>query len=134
MKGSCLCRKVKFDVKQFVPHTTNCYCSMCQKFHGAAYATFAVVHIDDLDIYQGEDSLQTYVADNGSVRTFCGNCGSSLFFQGQAGGSDIDVALGVMDDDPKVVPEANIFTSSKAKWVEITDELPVYRDGHDLNK
>lgn len=37
-KGSCLCGAVTFSVNKFKPLTGHCHCSMCQKFHGAAYS------------------------------------------------------------------------------------------------
>jgi hypothetical protein len=33
-------------------------------------------------------------------------------------------ALGVLDDDPAVKPQANIFVAEKAPWFDITDALP----------
>ena len=39
---------------------------------------------------------------------------------------DVDVALGVLDDDPGIRVPHHIFVASKAPWVEITDGLPQY--------
>ena len=130
--GSCLCGDVRFEVKSFVPHTTNCFCKMCRKFHGAAYASFGVVRIAELKLKSGNALIKKYKAKNGTIRSFCSNCGSSLFYQGNENDSVIDVALGVMDDEPGVLPEANIYTAHKAGWVELSPSLPAYEEGHDL--
>ncbi len=42
-RGSCLCGVVRFEVDEFLPQVAHCHCSMCRKFHGAAYATIAGV-------------------------------------------------------------------------------------------
>ena len=34
------------------------------------------------------------------------------------------LAIGTLDDDPRVKPEMHIFVGSKAPWVEIHDDLP----------
>jgi len=105
---------------------------MCRKSHGAAFATFGVVRLKDFKFTSGDSLLKRFKAKNGTIRSFCNNCGSSLFFQGSENQEVIDVALGVMDDDPEVSPEANIYTAHKANWVEISDSLPAYTEEHDL--
>lgn len=131
--GSRLCGQVKFKVREFIPHTTNCFCSMCRKFHGAAYATFAVVRVQDLSLLSGKEALKKYKASNGTIRTFCGNCGSSLFYQDEKNENLIDVALGVMDDDPELEVEANIYTAYKADWCETPSSIPNFKEEHDLS-
>ncbi|WP_442958652.1 GFA family protein [Photobacterium sp. Hal280] len=42
-QGSCLCRGVQFSVNGFSEKAANCYCSMCRKFHGAAFGTLVGV-------------------------------------------------------------------------------------------
>ena len=48
-QGSCLCNAIRFEVDEFEPQTGNCHCSMCRKFHGAAYATLAEARQDHFD-------------------------------------------------------------------------------------
>jgi len=42
-KGSCLCGGIRFSVAAFSEKAANCYCSMCRKFHGAAFGTLVGV-------------------------------------------------------------------------------------------
>ncbi len=42
-QGGCLCGKVHFEFDELLPQVAHCHCSMCRKFHGAAYATIASV-------------------------------------------------------------------------------------------
>jgi len=58
------------------------------------------------------------------VRTFCARCGSTLQWLRESKPDVVDVALGVLDDDPGVRPSHHIFVASKAPWHEITDNLP----------
>lgn len=130
--GSCLCGAVKFEIDEFLPQVAHCHCSMCRKFHGAAYATIAGVSRSKFRWVEGEDALKGYTAENGTTRTFCRHCGSSLTFSSPRAPQDVvEVALGAMDDDVPVEPNAHIFVASRANWTAFGDELPQYEAGRD---
>lgn len=130
--GSCLCGAVKLEIDEFLPQVAHCHCSMCRKFHGAAYATIAGVSRSKFRWVEGEDALKGYTAENGTTRTFCRHCGSSLTFSSPRAPQDVvEVALGAMDDDVPVEPNAHIFVASRANWTAFGDELPQYEAGRD---
>jgi hypothetical protein len=128
--GSCLCGVVKFEIDEFLPEVAHCHCSMCRKFHGAAYATIAGVSRSKFRWTAGEEALKGYTATNGTTRTFCGRCGSSLTFSSpRASGDVIEIALGTVDGDLPVQPNAHIFVGSGANWVVPSDDLPQFEKG-----
>ena len=134
-RGSCLCGGIRFEVDQFAPHTGHCHCSMCRKFHGAAYATIAEARQDHFRWTSGQDLLKGYTASNGTTRSFCDHCGSSLTFSSPAADPDlVEIALGCFDDEVPVKPDAHIFVASGAKWAAPTDELPQFEQGRDSNR
>jgi hypothetical protein len=129
-QGSCLCTAIRFEVDQFAAQTANCHCSMCRKFHGAAYATISGVRRRDFRWLCGEDSLKAYSASNGTTRRFCRHCGSSLTFHTPKADPDlIEIALACFDGDVPVKPEAHIFVASGANWAYLEDGLPQYEAG-----
>ncbi len=130
--GHCLCGAVKYEVDKIAEKMGHCHCSMCRRFHGAAFATFGEAHRDDFRWLEGEHLLKSYQAPNGTVRTFCSVCGSSLIFApANDSGELIEFTLGTLDDEPDVKPDAHIFIGSKAGWYEISDQLPQYKAGRD---
>jgi len=130
--GSCLCGAVKFEIDEFLPQVAHCHCSMCRKFHGAAYATIAGVSRSKFRWVEGEDALKGFTAENGTTRTFCRHCGSSLTFSSPRAPQDVvEVALGAMDNDVPVEPSAHIFVASRANWTAFGDKLPQYEAGRD---
>ncbi|MDH3634159.1 MAG: GFA family protein [Gammaproteobacteria bacterium] len=134
-RGSCLCTTVRFEVDEFEPRTGNCHCSMCRKFHGAAYATIAEARQGHFRWTTGEDSLKGFTADNGTTRSFCANCGSSLtFFSPGADPDLVEIALGCFDDEVPVRPDAHIYVASGAKWALPEDDLPQYEAGRDSTR
>ncbi|MFT5164639.1 MAG: hypothetical protein ACI9FJ_003246 [Alteromonadaceae bacterium] len=135
-QGSCLCGEISYQVDEFKPHLGHCHCHMCQKFHGAAFSTFAEVELKHLHWLSGEQNLKSYRAENNTLRQFCQTCGSSLLFSSKynvaAGTIELAIAtLDQTDDQPELKPDAHIYTDSKVPWLSIDDDLPkhkAYRD------
>jgi len=131
-RGSCLCGVARFEIDEFLPQVAHCHCSMCRKFHGAAYATIAGVSRSNFRWVEGQDALKEYTAENGTTRTFCCHCGSSLTFSSPRAPEEVvEVALGTVDGDVPVKPDAHIFVSSGANWIVLGDDLPQYQAGRD---
>jgi hypothetical protein len=134
-RGSCLCGEIRFEVDEFTPRTGHCHCSMCRKFHGAAYATLAEALSDHFRWICGEDLLKGYTAVNGTTRSFCSNCGSSLTFSSPNVDPElVEIALGCFDDEVPIRPDAHIFVASGAHWATPDDDLPQYEAGRDSHR
>ena len=127
-EGSCLCGGVRFSVSGFSEKVANCHCSMCRKFHGAAFGT--LVGVKGLSWLTGKHLLKEFVASNGTTRTFCSNCGSSLGFRVKGESlEEIELAISVFDVDIPVKVDAQIYTGYKANWCELHSDLPAYTNG-----
>ena len=125
--GSCLCGGVTFSVTNFNKQAANCYCTMCRKFHGAAFGT--LVGVSDLTWLDGEHLLKHYIANNGTIRTFCNDCGSSLGFRVKdAPLENIELAIATFDGDIPVTIDAQIFTNYKASWCNLQSDLSVFTE------
>ncbi len=125
--GQCLCGSIKYQVSKIEPKMGHCHCSMCRKFHGSAFATFGEAKSENFRWVTGEDQIQQFTADNGTIRKFCPTCGSSLIFQDSINTTDVvKFALGTLDSEIEIKPDVHIFVSSKANWVNISDELPQF--------
>ncbi len=57
--GSCLCGEVKYRLLSDSKKVTHCHCTMCQKQHGAAFATYASLPKADLVYLSGLSLLAT---------------------------------------------------------------------------
>lgn len=126
-RGGCLCGAIQYEVDAFNTAMGHCHCSMCRKFHGAAFVTYGEAGKSDFRWLRGEEDLQAYRADNGTTRRFCRHCGSSMTFSSANGPDDVvEVALGTLDSNLDLSPDAHIFVGSKANWAEILDDLPQY--------
>lgn len=128
--GGCLCGLIKYEVDQIEPRMGHCHCSMCRKFHGAAFATLGEAKAENFKWLQGQDSLASFKADNGTVRQFCKQCGSSMTFApADDDGKLIEFAMGTLEGGAELTPDAHIYVDSKACWFEIQDDLPQHKKG-----
>ena len=124
IRGSCLCAAVTYEISTPLEEMHHCHCSRCRKHHGAAFSTYAQVARDGFRYTSGADRVRSYQSSEHGTRTFCGDCGSNLQFLFDALPDLVWVAAGSFDDTPDRKPDAHIFATSKARWHEITDDLP----------
>jgi hypothetical protein len=101
---------------------------MCQKFHGAAFGT--LVGVLGLTWNSGFELLKHYEADNGAIRTFCRECGSSLGFRvKEAPMENIELAIATFNDDIPVKIDVQIYTRYRSNWCHLDPDLPVFEEG-----
>ena len=128
--GSCLCKGITFSVEGFSEKAAHCYCSMCRKFHGAAFGT--LVEVQGLKWHTGRLLLKEFVAENGTVRVFCEDCGSSLGFRPKGAPFEkTEIAIAAFDEEIPVVVDAQIYTAYKANWSHLDQELKIYPEGRE---
>jgi len=116
-KGSCLCGAVAFELASEPRAVTHCHCRMCQKQHGAAFATYASVPRADLRYTAGEHLLTAYNSSGSVVRRFCSVCGASIEWSGSAQHPGwVSVAVAALDTpfSPKRTKHAHL--DARAGW------------------
>ncbi|MCY4057727.1 MAG: GFA family protein [Gammaproteobacteria bacterium] len=123
LTGSCLCGDIAFEIDHPIDLVGHCHCSMCRKFHGAAFATFAVTAPDRFRWRDGQDKVVHYRSSESGWRNFCPRCGSAVPACPE-GGPFASVPLGNVAEDPGVRPSLHFFVGSKAPWHDIPDDLP----------
>lgn len=129
-QGQCLCGEIKFEVDEIQPRMAHCHCTMCRKFHGAAFSTFGEAKVEHFRWLSGMALIRTFQAKNGTKRQFCDTCGSSLrFIPSNDKGEYVEFSLSLLDDDIPHRSDAHIYTKFRASWYDITDGLPVFSEG-----
>ncbi|MBF2761141.1 MAG: GFA family protein [Ectothiorhodospiraceae bacterium AqS1] len=125
LRGSCLCRKVAYEVSGPLQRLYHCHCSRCRKARGAAHATNAFAAMGDVRYLRGEESLRTYRLPGARTfsHVFCTACGSGMP-RLDPGRSLAVIPMGSVDDDPMRTIDSHIFVASKAPWYEIEDDIP----------
>lgn len=116
LRGSCLCGAVSYSAAGPVERASHCYCTMCQKQHGAASGTYANVARAGLTIERGEDFITEYASSDHGRRAFCRRCGSTLFWRSEASPERIALTLGALDSPFTDPVEIELYTDTKPSW------------------
>jgi hypothetical protein len=124
LHGSCLCGKIKYEIRGEPLIMYYCHCGTCRKATGSAFATNIAVRTEDLQIVAGRDALGAFESSPNKHRYFCSACGSPIYSHGEATRGIVSVRCGTLDEDPGVRPKVHGYVASKAPWHEIRDDLP----------
>ncbi len=110
-EGSCLCGAISFRLLSKPRAVTNCHCRMCQKQHGAVFATYASVPRSDMKYLSGQELLTGYNSSGRVVRKFCSVCGSNIEWGGSQEFSGwVSIPLSILDTPftPKSVKDIHL--------------------------
>jgi hypothetical protein len=77
--GGCHCGAVRYQVTGTPQHVALCHCKDCRKSAGAPMVAWAAFAEAELVVTQGEPV--THNSSGTAMRSFCGTCGSGLFYR-----------------------------------------------------
>ena len=103
LTGSCLCGKVKYQIKGKVLDQNYCDCTGCQHTSGALRTPWMVFERSAMTLTAGKlanvrgDTQKYTQCEVHGQRGFCPDCGSHMFWFSDRGDT-IDVAAGCLDD------------------------------------
>jgi len=96
--------------------------SDCQKITGSTYSTNIIVPGDKFEVTKGTPKTISKTADSGNKITshFCGDCGSTLWRDGDSFGPSKVIKVGTLDD-PKAFDDAKpaieLYAPERISWV-----------------
>ena len=122
--GSCMCGAITFTVEGDLPQPDVCHCSKCRKQSGHCFASTDVPK-SALSL-SGTDALKWFQSSQQIRRGFCGECGSSLFWE-PSHRDWIAVAMGAFDRPTGTTVKMHIFVGEKGDYYQIADRLPQHR-------
>ena len=127
MLGSCLCKKVVYEVSQLDSAIQHCSCNSCRKAHASAFNSAATVDTDHFRWLVGEAELRFYRSSVEKRRYFCGNCGTHLVAR-LDGESFVILRVATLDEDPMTRPERHIWKSQEAAWLRYGAAIPEFSE------
>ena len=120
--GGCHCGAIRYDVDGGPQHVALCHCSDCRRSAGAPMVSWAAFTEDALTVTQGQTI--TFNSSGAAMRSFCGTCGTGLFYR------NADMLPGIVDiqsvtlDDPEALPpDAHIQVAERLHWMDDLDSL-----------
>ncbi|KAF5876914.1 putative duf636 domain protein [Botrytis fragariae] len=99
-KGSCLCGQIQYEYTGKPTVTALCHCHACQKWCGATSSSNLLVNRTQFKLLQGTPKTFEMPGDSGKInkRSFCGNCGSSLFGELELMPQFVGIKAGSLDE------------------------------------
>ena len=125
--GGCLCGGVRYQVTGAASNLCCCHCASCRRATGAAMVPWGTFARANFRLSRG--TLAEYRSSPRVTRGFCRTCGTSLTYNHDARGDEIDIALATLDEPARLVPQVHVWVGDKLPWLAISDGRPQFTAG-----
>jgi hypothetical protein len=122
-EGGCDCGAIRYRLRGKMRDVVNCHCGQCRRTHGH-FGAYTAVEREQLSL-TSDRGLRWYRSSQGVRRGFCGECGSSLFWDRESLTS-ISIAAGTLDQPTGLKTVAHIFTKDAGDYYQLDDHVPRY--------
>lgn len=123
VSGGCLCGAVRYALKPPLRAAVACHCRQCRRTSGNYVNATAVPRQSFALICS--DGLKWYRSSERARRGFCGECGSSLFWNADALDT-ISIMTGTIDGETGLRTVAHICVADKGDYYELNSSEPQY--------
>ncbi|MEE2878569.1 MAG: GFA family protein [Pseudomonadota bacterium] len=115
-EGGCLCGNVRFKVDGALHFSALCHCPSCRKSAGAPLVGWAMFEQGALTVDRSR--LTVHASSEGVERSFCGRCGTTLFFEADYLPGLIDITTESFDAPQDLCPTDQIWTQHETGCVK----------------
>ncbi len=123
VSGRCLCGAVRFEVDEPLRDVILCHCAECRRWHGHVCAATSVptaaLRFLSGDALRWIDSPES---EAHARRGFCGECGSSLFWDAPDRDT-ISIAAGSLEPPTGLKTIEQIYVEDAGDYYEVDSEL-----------
>ena len=135
--GGCACRAVRYRMTMKPLFVHCCHCTWCQRETGSAFVLNAMIETDRLKILSGAPDVVVTPSASGKGQKIlrCPVCRIAVWSHYSGAGAKVAfVRVGTLDDPNLCPPDIHIFTSTKQKWVDLADGVPVRKAYYEREK
>lgn len=125
LTGGCLCGAIRYELAGGALNHLLCHCRDCQRASGAPVVAWILVQDTQISV---TGKTQTYASSESGRRSFCGQCGTSLFYTNAEFMADrVDIQTATLDKPEELAPQAHVQTAERIPWMEHAHELPQHK-------
>ena len=125
-EGGCHCGDVRYRVECEPVHTSLCHCNDCRRATGAPAVAWAMYPQTALKITHG--TPRKHVSSMGIERSFCGNCGTALFYLSDQLPGLVDITICSFDKPESCPPSVHIWNRYRLTWFQDINKLPAFNE------
>lgn len=118
--GGCLCGAVRYRACGAPKWVAYCHCASCRRATGAPVTAYAGFARERFSYVAG--APRRFRSSPGAARSFCGDCGTPLTYEGERWPGEIHVHLGTLDRPAELVPQKHAFADERLPWLAL--EMP----------
>jgi hypothetical protein len=126
-EGSCLCGALRYRFALPPLWVAHCHCTMCRRAQGAAFVTWLGTDAGRFELIGNAGYLRIYRSSPEATRSFCGRCGTPLFFESGNWPGELHITLGSVDaaTAARLQPQGHVHWAAHVPWIgDIHDGLP----------
>ncbi|MCB2048902.1 MAG: GFA family protein [Novosphingobium sp.] len=124
-EGGCQCGAVRYAIEDGAYRTALCHCRDCQKSAGAPFVSWTAVPGERFRITRGEPV--THNSSGASMRSFCGTCGTGLWFINEEMLPGIvDIQTATFDDPDSFPAQKQVQVAERIGWMATAHDLPSF--------
>lgn len=102
-RGGCRCGTVRLTVGGEPDAVVYCHCGDCRRSNGAPLSLFVGYEVGRIEMSRGTPKV--YESAPGVRRSFCGDCGTSMFYEDERLPGKVYISIGVFDAPESFEPE-----------------------------
>ena len=123
--GQCLCGAIHYEVSGTPNSVSICHCVDCRRSSGAPMVSWAEFPEAQVNVTKGV--LKTINSSGAAMRSFCGECGSGIFYRNaEILPGVVEVQSATLNDPGLLPPTMQIQTAERISWMKHLDALPAY--------
>jgi hypothetical protein len=124
--GGCHCGAVRYEAASPPERHSICCCNDCRRTAGAPMVAWAIWPNDAVKVTKGSPKVRQ--SSPHAERSFCGDCGTGLFYVSETYlPGKIDVASATLDaPDGIPAPAAMVQAAERIGWAAHIHELPAF--------
>jgi hypothetical protein len=114
----CHCGDVEIVAEFPSRFCAHCYCHSCRITHAAGVVTWIGFKRAQVHVNRGEEQMKAYESSRGTVRRFCGRCGTRMTFESSHGkwADEVHLPLALFVTEVDRAPSGNSFPGERPDW------------------
>jgi hypothetical protein len=121
-RGHCFCGRIVAEFRGQPFWICYDHDDDCRRAIGSPLTIWIGYRPDQCSVLAGNP--KTFSKTTGVVRSFCGECGSSIGYSDEGLPDELYVSIGFMDAPERFAPAAHAYWDMRLPFVEMPDGLP----------